>query len=549
MADKMKGLLLEVQGGRPDWNPDNVCIPSAGSGEVARYAAQEGHDVYVADMNCTSGSSLQRVEKALDSFYDRTSQRDPDFFMLTGMTCKAHNNARLATHLKERYESIPIIMGGVHVSGARAGLEMAARYGVADEGVHYAFDELAKSGIDYLYSGEAINIGSLLSIISAGSSESDLSKIRGVSYLVNGGWVHNQRHLDATLELPNGKALKEGPLLDNYLFGFNQTHLWRHGPAFPFRISKGCNQACKFCSAMAVNPRNGFKTHIPYTPLDLEHSFSEFEGLLERGAKFVFFTDENPLQEDRHGVSHGRVFLEEIIKRGWTRDVKLGMMTSGSATANEEEVALMKRANVMMAMVGYESFTNPEGLGKTGFDASDGYKSVNNLKAAGIINMDGAIVGGFEDDAGSIARELDLRMEAGLDKTLVQPLQPYFATKTRIEAIQGGLMRNDGREDNGFGGFGGMHGQKIASLATKRGLEPLDVTEAIVSADRRNSGTNVRRILTGAYIKNVPSHIAVKLMRSISKIPGAIARRKFSDRQLAEILIEETIKRNTFEFS
>lgn len=68
----------------------------------------------------------------------------------------------------------------------------------------------------------------------------------------------------------------------------------------------------------------------------------------------------------------------------------------------------------MMAMVGYESLTNPKGIGKTGFVSEDeNLHSIRNLNEAGIINMDGVIVGGLDDDTESIARELDSRSEAG----------------------------------------------------------------------------------------------------------------------------------------
>jgi len=547
--NSLKGILWEMPGGKPGWNPSNVINPSAGSGEVARYAALSGHDVYIADLNCTDGPMNERIQKGFSLFYDKSDSKNPDFFMLTGMTCKADNNARFAEYLKKRFPTTPIIMGGAHVSGVRAGLEMAARANVYDEGVIYALDKLGQAGVDYLYAGEAINIGNLLSFIKEGDSGRNLNKIKGISYKnAAGKWIHNQRHADATLELPRELAFKEGPLWGNYIFGLDKTHLWGMGPAFTFRISKGCYQNCDFCSAMAVNPNKNMKSHIPYTPLDFDHSLSEFEKILERGARFAFFTDENPLQEDKNGYSHGRKFLEEIIRRGWNKEVQLGMMTSGRATSNEKEVALMKEANVAMVMTGYESLNNPRGLGKTGYSIQDNLRSIKNLADAGIMNLDGAIVGGFEDSRESIIDELTRRAELGLGVTLVQPLQNYFGTKTRIEAIRNGLLRYDGREDNGLGGFGGMHGEMINSVATKRGLEPLDVAEAIVSAGRKNQFKILKNVLTGPYLKAIPKHLLNKAIEFVPKIPETIVESRMSDRELAKKRIEEVIAYNQFNF-
>jgi len=544
----LKGILWEIPGGKPGWSERSVVIPSAGSGEVARYANQEGHEVYVADLNCAKGSLPNRIENGFSLFYERTSQKKPDFFMLTGMTCKADNNARFAEYLKARNPNIPIIMGGTHISGIRGGIEMAALEGVYDEGAIYALDRLAKAGVDFLYAGESINIGELLTFISEGKLGRNLEKIKGVSYREHGKWVHNQKHADATLEVSREVAFKESPMWERYLFGFAKTHLWGMGPAFPFRISKGCDYNCDFCSAKTVNPNKSLKIHIRHTPLDFEHSLSEFENLLRMGAEFIFFTDEDPLQKDSSGYSHGRKFLKEITRRGLAKNVKLGMMTSGRATADKEEVAIMKDANVVMAMTGYESLTNPKGVGKTGFNPEEGFQSIENLADAGIMNLDGAIVGGFDDDKDSIINELTLRAKLGLGVTLVQPLEPYFGTETRIKAIEEKLIRNNGRENNGYGGFGGMHGEMIASLATRKGLEPLDVTEAIVSALRRNQRQILKNVFTGPYLKHVPTHLVSRAIRFIPQIPEAIKESRMSDRELAEKRIKEVIEYNQLDF-
>ena len=542
----MKGILWQLPGGKPGWSEESVVIPSAGSGEVARYAAQEGHEVYIADLNCARGELHQRIEEALELFSERTSQKRPDFSMLTGMTCKADNNAEFANYLKERFEDSPIIMGGTHVSGIRAGMQMAEEREIEDGGLDLALSKLEEARVDYLYSGEAINVGNLLSAISGDASRNDLREIEGISYREEGRWIHNQRHLDSTLELGE-EALKESPVWENYLFGFDKTHLWGMGPAFPFRITKGCNMNCPFCSAMAVNPDEGFKRHIPYTPLDLEHSLEEFGKLLKMGANLIFSTDENPLQQYK-GRSPGREFLEEIIDRGWNKEVKLGMMTSAEATADPRNVELMKEANVIMAQVGYESLTDPKNLGKRRVDMDISYQSIQNLRKGGIMNFDAAIVGGFGDDRESIRRELNLRADLGLAVTLVQPLQPYFGTRTRIEAIEKGLIRNDGREDNGLGGFGGMHGEMIASLATEKGLEPIDVTEAIVSAQRRNASRVATNLLRSNYMRHIRGHLLERAIGGIPTIPKRIVETGVSDREIAKRKIERAIEYNRLEF-
>ncbi|MCF7910473.1 radical SAM protein [Candidatus Pacearchaeota archaeon] len=550
MGKSLKGILWEMPRGKPGWSEKSVVIPSAGSGEVARYAYLNGkHDVYIADLNCARGGLKQRIDEGFKLFSERTSQEKPDFFMLTGMTCKADNNARFAKYLKKRFEDVPIIFGGAHVSGVRAGIEMANRFNIYDGGTKYAFQKLADAGIDFLYSGEAINFGNLLNAIKENSSERDIQKIKGVSKNVGGKWHHNSRHLDSLLEVPQEISLKESPMWKNWLFDFNKTHLWGMGPAFPFRISKGCNYSCHFCSAMAVNPKEGFKTHIPYTPLDFKHSLSEFRKLLEMNAGFIFFTDENPLQKDRAGNSFGRKFLEEIARRGWAKKVKLGMMTSAKATANEREVELMKKANVVMAMVGYESLTNPRALGKTNVTCKMAEKSIKNLHDAGIMVFDGAIVGGFEDGREDIMTEIGIRSELGLGVTLTQPLQPYFGTLTRIKAIEKSLIRNNGRSDNESGGFGGMHGEIIASLATEKGLEPLDVSEAIIAAQRENSLRNLKNVISGPFGKKIPLHLIGKFLRAIPNISEEIGKRKLDDREIAKKRIKEIIKYNQIDFS
>jgi len=545
----LRGILWEMPRGKPGWSEEHVIIPSAGSGEVARYASLNGnHEIYIADLNCATGSLQDRIEQGLSLFYDRTSKKEPKFHMLTGMTCKADNNAKFAKYLKKRFPSTPIIMGGAHVSGIRLGIEKAARAEIYDEGAIYAFDQLAEAGIDFLYTGEAINIGNLLSFISAGNLGRNLEKITGVSYRNGGGWIHNEKHADATLELPAGISFKESPMWESYLFGSDNTHLWGIGPAFPFRISKGCNFNCKFCSAMAVNPGRTLKNHIRHTPLDFDHSLLEFEKLLNMGAEFGFLTDENSIQEDKKGYSHGGEFLKEITRRGWTKHIKLGMMTSAHSTADEEMVATMRDANVIMAMTGYESLRDPKGVGKTGFKLEETFQSIKNLEAAKIMNFDGTMVGGPEDDAESIREELAMRAAHGLGVTLVQPVQPYLGTGTRVEGVEAGLIRNNGREDNGLGGWGGMHGE-IPSLATMKGLEPLDVEEAIVSAERKNKGRVLKNVLTGPYIKHIPQHLFHRAIQFIPKIPEAIRGRKLSDRELAKKRIEKAIEYNTLEFT
>lgn len=131
----------------------------------------------------------------------------------------------------------------------------------------------------------------------------------------------------------------------------------------------------------------------------------------------------------------------------------------------------------------------------------------------------------------------------------MQPLQLYFGTPLRIDAIEEELIRNNGREDNGLGGFGGMHGYMVASLATKKGLEPMDVSEAIVAARRRNVSRNAKNIFAGSYIKRIPLYFAERVVRGVPGAVKSLFSSRLSDREKAGKLVSEAIEYNTVEFN
>jgi radical SAM superfamily enzyme YgiQ (UPF0313 family) len=315
-----------------------------------------------------------------------------DLVLFTVMTPTAPATYRVADKLRRR--NVPVVMGGIHVST------------LPDEAAPHA---------DSVVVGEAETaLLPLLRDFDAGTL-----KPRYRTGRVDGL---------GELAMPNWHAAT----VDDYC-------PW----VIPVQTSRGCRNACHFCSTTRF--QGAVRRHRPIPEI-----VAELRGLQEQGVltpdKQVFFTDNNIVSDSDHrngtrDTAYARELFRALIPLGihWTGQGEIGV------GEDRELTALMAEAGCNQLLIGFESIDQQSfrGLGKRSNTVENYAESIDTLHRHGITNI-GCFIMGLDSDTPDTFEATTAFIKRYVDTPQVSVLTPYPGTAlhTRMDR-EGRILTRD----------------------------------------------------------------------------------------------------------
>jgi anaerobic magnesium-protoporphyrin IX monomethyl ester cyclase len=367
------------------------------------------HEVRVLDLVLHKPHIREPIEKAL-------SDLRPQLVGLSAMTFQFDTLLRVARFIRGFDPSIKIAAGGYHAT-------LMAREMTA---------QTAELPLDFLIRGEGeATFRDLVTELTGPDSE--MSKIAGLSYRGDNGWVHNPDRalLDLdTIALPLRQArLSQGFYLLDMPMDVAET-------------SRGCPFNCKFCSITRMYGHT-------YRRFPLERIIADLKNIHSLGFRAVFFSDDNITYD----IDHFRRVCKSIVQHQLNDMLFVTQASAVGIAQNPELVADMQRANFRIVFVGFESMDPGSLKGvKKPTNPEINRRAAVLLRQHGIAIIAGLIVGYPEDTRETVIKNWRLTERLQPDLIYAQYLTPYPKTVVRKELLEAGLIVNldDYRSYDGF---------------------------------------------------------------------------------------------------
>jgi radical SAM superfamily enzyme YgiQ (UPF0313 family) len=273
-------------------------------------ALEESYPAYLAALRQDSHVVWQELKDKLNEF-------KPDAVGISVWTTFAASAFKIASICKEYNESLPVIMGGPHIS--------------------IKYDEVMSicKDVDFLVRGEGEEtLPELIKALEAADTrnKSSVADLRGISYRKNGAIVHNpQRPFINNLDMlpfPGRNSLVNKAKYNSEDMGLLMT-------------SRGCPYACSYCATTV------WGRHIRYRSVD--NVISEIKLIIDeyRTKQFTF-------KDDSFTVNRRRVMelcdrlIQEGLSISWECNTRVNLV-------DEEMLRRMKRAGCNSIKVGIET--------------------------------------------------------------------------------------------------------------------------------------------------------------------------------------------------
>ena len=405
-SSPMKILLIAM--------PDTVSslaavmrIPNLGICSLA--GSLEGCTVHCLDLSFARGRITPLLECTL-------ADLAPDMVGISAMSFQFESARRVAGICRRARPGMPIALGGYHATL------------LAEEIAASSDREL----FDFIVRGEGEAVLALL-VKQIGSGSGSYGAIPGLSYLGNGGFVHNPagKLLDLdSVRLPD----RDARILDSSRF-----------MKMPFdcvETSRGCTMGCTFCSI-----RRMYGKSVRFFPL--ERVLEDLRRLKSRGTRGVFFVDDNITLD----VPRLKELCQRIAREGLASLYYVIQASVPGIASNPELPALLAKAGFRWVFLGIESgiARNLAQMRKSG-QLAHTRTAVERLRAHGICAIGGFIAGNPDDTREDIRDTYRYARDLHLDHAIVQVLTPYPKTETREHLLAEGLVTNpdDFSRYNGF---------------------------------------------------------------------------------------------------
>lgn len=384
------------------WRAPNLAISSI-AGNI-----QPHHEVALADLVLKRKNLLSSIKKTVEEY-------QPDVVGLSAMTFQFNTACRIAEFIKSLHRDIKIVIGGYHAT--------------------LMYEEIASSDdgkpFDYIIRGEGEKtFGDMLDAIEGKQKWEDIS---GLSYLRNGGFLHNPprplENLD-TMQLPRRNAR----MWDGYLFSGKKLDM--------VETSRGCTMTCNFCSMNRMYGRT-FRTY------SFERVMLDLANAKKFGAKYIAFADDNITLN----VKRFESLCDAIVAAGH-HDLRYIVQASTVGIASSPVLAQkMARAGIQIVFLGIENVSerNLKMMNK-GNILEKTKKAIEYLHNNNILIVGGMIIGHSEDKEEDIAQNFEFFDKANIDFYGEQIITPYPKTGMRDILIKEGLVTNtsDYSKYNGF---------------------------------------------------------------------------------------------------
>lgn len=233
-----------------------------------------------------------------------------DLVGISTITSTARAAYRIASKIKTFNPTIPVIMGGPHVT--------------------FLADEALSEGADFVVRGEGEY--SFIELINwLEKSNTDIKEIKGISYKIGNKVFHNPdsaaiHNLDS-LPFPNFKIVQNYQKISNIIL----------------QTSRGCPFDCKFCSVIKMFGQDCRFHSVEYVIEEIKYLKNVF------GNKPVFFYDDNFLINKERT----KLLLENIIRHNlnikWSAQVRI------EAGYDKELLILMRNSGCNILYIGFES--------------------------------------------------------------------------------------------------------------------------------------------------------------------------------------------------
>jgi anaerobic magnesium-protoporphyrin IX monomethyl ester cyclase len=371
--------------------PGRKLIPHMGLGYVAASLERNGERVRVLDAGVATHRELQRF-----------LSQPANLFGLSAVSFTFREAVRAARAVKQRYASVPVLLGGPHASIDPAGC-------------------LAEGAVDYALRGEAEDV--IIDLVEVFKRRTDptpevLGRVPGLVWRQGGEVRINPA-------VPRVQRLDDLPFPAWHLFpmGRYQQH--------PILTSRGCPISCSFCAVETVWGRQWVRR-------DPEQVASEVAWLQRHwGRKLVHVNDDNLTLDARHVAGLCAAFQRQRLNVNWVaQGVRADALTA-------ELTAQMRRSGCHRVSLGIES-ADPAVLQAIGKQETveDVARAVRLCQAAGIQVLGMFMVGNPGESEAAVESSLAFAARTRIDLPAFYMAIPYPTTRLWTYVTEQGRFLN-----------------------------------------------------------------------------------------------------------
>ena len=352
-------------------------------------------------------------ELIIDTSFDREDILEkvqsfkPDLIGLTAVTFTYKKTFQLARTVKENYPSIPLIIGGVHITLCPESLPEWVDVAVLGEGEE-TFLELVKT-----YQNEG---------------QLKKNNIKGIIFRENGNLINTgtRESIEPIDKIPHpdlGALCVPKKTISHII------------------TSRGCPFRCKFCCSAKIWPKTRFHS-AEYVVEEIERAANYYER-----RKIMIYDDLFTMKQKR--IQRLAELMEE---KGLNRKIELDII-SHVDFVNEETITNLKKMGVAGISFGMESGSKKIlAYLKNGVVTHDKIrKAVTLCKRNGIGVMGSFMIGSPYETEKDIKETIDFIKELKLDEIGLNVTTPFPGTEIWEYAKAKGLIKNDEWDDRLWG--------------------------------------------------------------------------------------------------
>ena len=383
--------------------------PPNGLAMLAAVARQKGYKVAIID-----GTALNL---SFDEVAKKVIELNPKYVGLTAVTISIFNAIEVAKKIKEKNNSIKIILGGPHITA------------VPDE-TFKRFEDIIDIGV--LGEGEL----TIIELLNSLEKNKNLKKINGIIYKKNNEIVlTNPREFIKDLDSLPIPAWDILPDLAKYYCP--PAHTLRKFPAAMLVTSRGCPGQCTFCDNKVFGRK--YRWHSAEYMINLVKILKENYGIKE-----IQFKDDNFLVNRLGLKKFCELLIKEKIDMVWSCAGRVDMV-------NPEILKLMKKAGCLSIWYGLESGSN-EILKtiKKNITVEQIKKAVHWTHEAGISAAGTFMLGMPTETEEDIKKTIKLLLDLPLDEFHMSHLIPFPGSEIYNTADNYGVFERDWKKMHGW---------------------------------------------------------------------------------------------------
>jgi len=274
-----------------DWTPKNVLSGSFGVRmgllSIGSVLSKQGYNVKILD------GILGKIDLAFE--LNQINPHKTLFIGISAMTAQLPSAVKVATIIREKYPSLPIVWGGVHAT-------------------LFPEETCADSLVDIVVIGEGEY--TCLELAEVFSGKRDLYTIKGIVYKNDDGKINytgtrNLQDLDQ-LPFPNYELFNLNDYLYRAIIDRRNIKNKKYGKMLSIHSGMGCPYKCTFCINTTIYRKGKYYTKSPYRGKSATRILDEIQVLLKKyKVDFIDFVDENFLVDKNRFFK----FLDGIEER------------------------------------------------------------------------------------------------------------------------------------------------------------------------------------------------------------------------------------------